>query len=255
MFLKESDIIHVHTFRCGHAENIADEAYIQKAIKLGASGIWFTDHAPFPGDPFQNRMKYSELDEYIRTLDNLKKQYQNIIDVHIGFEIEYFPSFEKKGYYNKLRSYREIEMLLLGQHMAELESGVYTFSWDKERLNREEYVALGEAELSGICSGFFDAVAHPDRIYRRQNKWTSRMEMMAKQIVDAARKHNLPLEQNVASKSHKQYREEFWLLASGVDVFTGIDAHSLDDLLSFRQIIHPFTHYSPLTHAAYCATM
>jgi histidinol-phosphatase (PHP family) len=53
----------VHTYRCGHAENVSDEEYIKKAISLGASGIWFTDHAPFPGDPFGNRMKYSELDE------------------------------------------------------------------------------------------------------------------------------------------------------------------------------------------------
>lgn len=59
--ISHSDIFHVHTYRCGHAENIQDECYIKKAISAGASGIWFTDHAPFPGDPFGGRMKYSEL--------------------------------------------------------------------------------------------------------------------------------------------------------------------------------------------------
>ena len=48
MDIREKDIFHVHTFRCGHAENVSDEEYIKKAISLGASGIWFTDHAPFP---------------------------------------------------------------------------------------------------------------------------------------------------------------------------------------------------------------
>ena len=39
---------HVHTYRCGHAENISDETYVKKAIELGVKSIWFTDHAPFP---------------------------------------------------------------------------------------------------------------------------------------------------------------------------------------------------------------
>ena len=27
---------HVHTYRCGHAEHIPDEAYVKKAIELGS---------------------------------------------------------------------------------------------------------------------------------------------------------------------------------------------------------------------------
>lgn len=56
-----TNLFHVHTFRCGHAENVPDTAYIERAIELGASDIWFSDHAPFPGDPFRNRMKYDDL--------------------------------------------------------------------------------------------------------------------------------------------------------------------------------------------------
>ena len=109
---EEKNIFHVHTFRCGHAENIPDKAYVEVALELGASDIWFTDHAPFPNDPFGARMKYAELDEYLRTLSELKVRYQNI-NVHIGLEVEYFPSFDKNGYYEYLRSRPEIEMLLL----------------------------------------------------------------------------------------------------------------------------------------------
>ena len=47
---------HVHTYRCGHAENISDETYVKKAIELGVKSIWFTDHAPFPDNPFGARM-------------------------------------------------------------------------------------------------------------------------------------------------------------------------------------------------------
>ena len=38
-------LFHVHTYRCGHAENISEEVYVEKAITLKASDIWFTDHA------------------------------------------------------------------------------------------------------------------------------------------------------------------------------------------------------------------
>ena len=72
---EEKNIFHVHTFRCGHAENVPDKAYVEVALELGASDIWFTDHAPFPNDPFGARMKFSELNEYLRTLTELKEQY------------------------------------------------------------------------------------------------------------------------------------------------------------------------------------
>ena len=85
--LGERYLFHVHTFRCGHAEMVSDEEYIKKAIGLRATDICFTDHAPFPGNPFGGRMKYEELPEYISTLKNLKEQYQRKIKIHIGLEM------------------------------------------------------------------------------------------------------------------------------------------------------------------------
>ena len=52
------NIFHIHSFRCGHAENIPDNYYIMKAIELKADEIWFTDHSPFPNNPFGARMKF-----------------------------------------------------------------------------------------------------------------------------------------------------------------------------------------------------
>ncbi len=70
--MDDNYIFHVHSWRCGHAENANDEDYVKKAISLGASSIYFTDHAPFPGNPFRNRMNYNQLEEYISTLKVLK---------------------------------------------------------------------------------------------------------------------------------------------------------------------------------------
>ena len=117
--LGERYLFHVHTFRCGHAEMVSDEEYIKKAIGLRATDICFTDHAPFPGNPFGGRMKYEELPEYISTLKNLKEQYQRKIKIHIGLEIEYFSRYDQSGYYQELSNNPDLEILLLGQHMAE----------------------------------------------------------------------------------------------------------------------------------------
>ena len=80
---KDNYIFHVHSFRCGHAQMIEDEAYIKKAIELGANQIIFTDHAPFPGDEFDYRMPYSQLEEYLSTLTALKEKYKDDIEVNL----------------------------------------------------------------------------------------------------------------------------------------------------------------------------
>ena len=138
---------HVHTYRCGHAENVPDEYYVKKALDSGIEDIWFTDHAPFPDNPFGYRMSYEQLDEYIMTLSSLKEQYRSEINIHIGLETEYFPSYDKAGYYQKLHSIPELEMLLLGQHMAELIASEIFFSETEEYLHENEYKLLGNAMI------------------------------------------------------------------------------------------------------------
>ena len=228
---KETDIFHVHTFRCLHAEVVPDEAYVKKAISLGASGIYFSDHAPFPNDIFGHRMKMAELEEYISTLKNLKNEYGNVIDIHIGLEIEYFPSFI--WYYEKLRKNSEIEFLLLGQHMAEYEPNHYTFSFDKDKLAKEEFIFLGNALTDGINSGFFDAIAHPDRIFRKCSTWTKEMSDMSSKIIQAACDKDLPLEINISSKFQEHaFWNEFWeLVPDTAKRIVGLDAHSVAELM------------------------
>ena len=142
--LGERYLFHVYTVRCGHAKMAPDEEYIKKAIGLGATDFWFTDHAPFPDNPFGGRMKYEELPEYISTLKNLKDRYQRQIKIHIGLEIEYFEGYDRGGYYQELSDNSDLEILLLGQHMAEApgDGKHYTFEWSKERLLEDNILLL-----------------------------------------------------------------------------------------------------------------
>lgn len=60
-----NNIFHVHTCRCKHSSNKNDEDYVKTTLSLGVEEITFTDHWPFPGNPFKNRMDIEELTEYI----------------------------------------------------------------------------------------------------------------------------------------------------------------------------------------------
>ena len=231
----EKQIFHVHSYRCRHAEEVSDEEYIRLGIELGATDIWFTDHAPFPGDPFGARMKFSELDEYLVTLSDLREKYPEI-RVHTGLETEYLPNFDRSGYYEYLRSLPELEILLLGQHMSEISSSPlrYSFSLDKDSLSRNEYRYLGSAIVQGISSGYFDAVAHPDRIFRRCDLWDEGMERISDRIIKAACEAGIPLEKNLSSAEDPiYYRSEFWKrVPENALKITGFDAHYLSELRS-----------------------
>lgn len=208
--IKKTDLFHVHTYRCGHAADATDEEYIQKAIVLEATGIWFTEHVPFPGDALPYRMPYSQYEEYLTTLHELKKKYEKDITIHVGFEAEYFPSFAKTGYYDKLREDKRIEVLLLGQHMAEAAPGDFTHTWDKAKLAEVEHELLTESICAGMESGYFDILAHPDRNYRRRTVWNEDMEKTARMMKETALKTGTPLEQNEASmREENLYWEEF----------------------------------------------
>ena len=226
------NIFHVHTYRCGHAEMINDEEYVKNAAELGAEEIWFTDHAPFPDDPFGARMAYAELEDYLGTLNALKRKYTDIT-IHIGLETEYFPYFDKMGYYSHLRSLPEIEMLLLGQHMAQVsDSHSYSFSESSEYLDNNEYKLLGEAIIQGASTGYFDVIAHPDRIFRRCSVWDRDMEKVSGNIVQAAIKAGIPLEMNLSSaESPIYFKSEFWkLVPDTVKRIVGFDAHSINEM-------------------------
>ena len=220
----ENYIFHVHTKRCRHASEDADEAYIRKAMELGASSIVFTDHAPFPGNPFTNRMLDTELSEYVHSLKFLKEKYREKMNIHIGLEIEYLPSYV--DYYEELKENPDIELLMLGQHHYEIAPGYYNFQ-QKDKRKEKIYAGLMEAQIEGIQSGFFQVIAHPDRcICRYMDGWNRQIEMDCRTLLREAQKHHVILEQN-----RKCICQEFWKMVSR-DVFflNGCDAHTINEL-------------------------
>lgn len=236
-------LFHVHTRRCGHAGNETDEEYIKTALQCHYKEIYFTDHAPFPGNPFGGRMKVEELNQYISDLQYLKDKYAEKIAVHIGLEIEWF--LEYKSYYEALKE-MPIDTLLLGQHMAKTDSNLYTYNMEQRS---EEYQYLADAVMEGIESGYFDAVAHPDRVFMRSLKWIKEYDAISTGIINTAAYNHVMIERNYNSMLHNPYYYNFWEniknkdISQGYILIDGADAHSTWEIFDFNKSVVSYKGY------------
>ncbi len=221
------EVFHVHTYRCKHAGNAADTDYIEKAIELGAPRIVFTDHAPYPGNPFRNRMDIEQLPEYLETMSRLKEEYRDRIEIIFGLEAEYLPSYGE--YLHELRNDHGLDLLILGQHFFEHEPGRYSFS-DEDK--SDEYIGLCRAMKDGMETYLFDVVAHPDRAFRRRKSFDDNEIKFARELINTASFRGVYLEMNYSSMHRKrQFWYDFWdLLPAQAMMIYGIDAHSVEEI-------------------------
>ena len=235
-------IFHVHTYRCRHASEEKEIEYIEKAIELGKKEIVFTDHAPFPINPFRFRMSMYNLQEYVAVLLGLKSYFSDIIDVKIGLEVEFFPRY--MDYYEYLKASNYFDLLVLGQHFSQLPDGGYTYDLkDKSQEHRN----LADGIIDGIKSGLFQVVAHPDQIFRRIKEWNAETEEIAWEIKNCAAESGVILEKNVRNmigrKKKKAFRQEFWQeLPEGLQIVYGTDAHSVAEMEEADAFLYNWRH-------------
>ena len=218
---------HTHTARCRHASG-TDEEYILRAIDCGIRDMGFSDHMPLSfsdGHESGFRVPIAQAGEYMADLSALREKYKDQINLHIGFEMEYYPSrFEEM--LASARAYGA-EYLLLGQHLIgeEWPNGFYVLNASDNPDHLKEYT---DCVVAAIESGVFTYVAHPDLC----NYTGDDMELYTQQalrICNASLKHNIPLEINLLGiRAQRSYpSERFWAIAGqvGCPVTFGFDAH------------------------------
>ena len=215
---------HTHTWRCGHARG-TDREYIERAILEGTRILGFSDHAPyrFPnGSRSGIRMETGRLEEYFRTLTDLKREYAGQIRIHIGLEAEYCPALFG-DLIGALRQY-PCEYLLLGQHFF----GSEDFNVASRPVSDPEvFRRYVDQVLEGLSTGLFTYLAHPDYVRWLGDGRTYRREMG--RLCREAKTMGIPLEINVNGiRGRAHYpTKAFWTLAgqTGNDVILGTDHH------------------------------
>lgn len=172
---------HTHTERCRHAQG-TEEDYIKSAIDGHLAVLGFSDHAPFPDHDFGLRMPYSELEDYLQTIDTLAEKYSAAIILHKGLEIEYLPEY--MNYYEYLLQEEKLDYLLLGEHFYRDSSGCM-FNITQAQ-STDTYVAYARAVADAIKTGYFKIIGHPDIFMMNRFAWDANCEKATEIIVDAA---------------------------------------------------------------------
>lgn len=216
---------HTHTARCGHAAG-EDREYVLTAIEAGVEEMGFSDHAPFrfpDGRESGYRVPMARAEEYIESVRALRAEFKDKIKLHVGFEMEYYPT-----YFQQMLSLVKglgAEYLILGQHFIDEEKvgNVSTAPHDSEA----ELKTYVDTVVEGMESGAFLYVAHPD-VFRFIGK-DEIYEAEAHRLCRASVRTGVPLEINFLGIRQKRAypREDFWKIAGeeGVDVVFGYDAH------------------------------
>lgn len=239
---------HTHTYRCGHADNsMSDEDYVKEFIKKGFKKIAFTDHCPqreMIDTRLYMRMEYSQANEYIDSINALKRRYDGVIGIETGFEIEYLPGQEANLF--ELKSMAD--KIILGQH--------FIYNDDKSDLKVLRVDTFNDSDLIKYANyiktamelGLVDIVAHPDLFMLSSTRFGNAEKEASEIICKASRKTGIPLEINLGelafctsstiSTVHYPCRE-FWEIASryNVNVIYGIDAHGRTQIERFENSV------------------
>lgn len=221
---------HTHTARCKHAIG-EDKEYVEAAIRGGIQVLGFSDHCPWileNGYVSNSRMEVSQLDNYVDSIQSLKKEYKNDITIYLGFESEYIPELMHQQE-EMLKGY-PIDYMILGQHFLSPEPyGAYT---GLETADEDYFMEYIDSAIEAMETGKYRYLAHPDLIHFTgdQTLYDTQMLRLCKYL----KKKNIPVEVNLLGVyEHRHYTSSHFLdLAkqAGNSVIVGVDAHQPERL-------------------------
>jgi len=228
---------HTHTTRCQHAQG-SDESYVLSAIEGGFGHLGFSDHCPWPypdGFVSPTRMCLDEMADYVRSVHDLKSAYAGQIEISLGLEVEHYPQYQ--SWLLELKEAHGIQFLIFGNHFDSMFEAVYY-----GRVSSPEHAAeYARLTLAGIASGLYDCLAHPDLFLQAYPQFDDTCRKASRDICQAARAMNLPLEYNLSGFYNTRRRRggigypslDFWQIAAqeGCQAIIGVDAHSPERLL------------------------
>ncbi|MBQ0110791.1 MAG: histidinol-phosphatase [Oscillospiraceae bacterium] len=215
--------LHTHTYRCHHASG-TEEEYIQNAISGGIKVMGFSDHLPHineDGSQDGYRIWTDDAKDYIATVNALKEKYKDTIELHVGFECEYY----KKYFPEMLARAQKLgaEYLILGQHFI-YDGARYAGDGQNGKPELEEYISCIEEAAK---TGKFTYLCHPDVFYA--NLDDGEIKAGYEKICQICNKYSLPVEINMLGiRDHRRYPDpRFWEIAGkyGCETVFGFDAH------------------------------
>lgn len=233
--------LHTHSRYCGHGKGEISD-YVKQAKAEGKlSVLGFSEHCPVPDNRWSStRMAYEALSSYIADVRKAREDEDSLgssgLQILLGAECDYLPEYYSY-YKDELFGQQGFDYLIGAVHFHhDPITGAYIYP------NKiQDYTPyLGEYVknyINTIESGLFLLCAHPD-LYAYNTPWTVDLKAAAKDIIQCALEHNMPLEVNCYGlrkgqvliggelRCHYTIRE-FWEMAldAGVKICCNSDAH------------------------------
>ena len=222
---------HTHTYHCHHASGTPEE-YVLRAIANGITEMGFSDHFPWTlENGFHNsaRVPVTEVPTYLSEIRTLQEKYKEKIQIHIGFEMEYYSE-----HFDKMKAKAieyGAEYLLLGEHYAYPEDRTDAFPHASKATTDASYLIFHtDRTIEGMKTGCFTYVAHPDVLHFVGDKELHYREMH--RICLASLELSIPLEINfLGIRDGRYYPCDNFLKAAaetGAPITFGFDAHTVE---------------------------
>jgi histidinol-phosphatase (PHP family) len=161
---------------------------------------------------------------YFAALRELREEFKDEIQIHIGFEMEFYPAYFDQML--KIATSLGAEYLILGQHY--IRYGEETQHTSIKPTSKEEDLAYYvDTVIQAMETGVFTYVAHPDLLNFVGSDEIYEKHM--RRLCQAAVRCEVPLEINfLGIRDQRCYpRDHFWKIAGeeGCEVVYGCDAH------------------------------
>jgi len=265
---------HTHNRLCRHAEgNIED--YIHSAINKDLKTIGISDHFPyefyqnFERIPYQEySMNLTEIGNYIETVEDLTKKYQQKINIRLSFEVDYILNQEDllNTQLNKIKG--KLDYILGSLHVLYSENGPWCF--DDSRFLKEfdlyesiddVYLEYYEMQLKMIENKNFDfdIVSHLDlpKKFGRLPENKILVQEGVWKVLESIKKRDLTIEINT-SGFRKEIGEQYpsidiiyKMYELDIPIVLGSDAHNPEEVAyMFKDMINILQDigYSQLGH-------
>ena len=243
--------LHQHSlFSDGKAE---PQDYATKAVELGLTAIGFSEHSPLPfPNPFS--LKQENVDDYVRTIEDLKEKYKDRLSIFRALEMDYIPGISTDFSYWKSRC--KTDYLIGSVHLVKpdgidelwftdgpdfriYDEGIKKyFSGDIKQAVRAFYRQTNQM----IESQDFDIVGHVDKIkMHNRGRFFSEEEKWYRELVDETleliRQKDLIVEVNTRGLYKKRSDSLFpdgvtleRVRQLGIPVLISSDAHHPDEM-------------------------
>lgn len=252
---------HTHNSLCRHATGILDD-YARRAIALNLDLIGFSDHFPYEflqgieGIPYEEYgMPLDEIEMYISTIERLKSNYEEEIEIKIGFELD-FIQLQADAHKKYLNQYSErLDYILGSVHILEGKTGFFAFDDSRFLKNYDLYGSIEDLYLDYYTTlqnmvnspDFnFNIISHLDlpKKFNRRPVISELIENQVLKTLELVKKEDLVIEINTSGLRKpikEQYPSETILRKMyelDIPILLGSDAHHPDELgFEFRNIL------------------